>query len=176
MKADYTQDPNTTYGSSGCALAAMERPRWFGRALRVAVGAVLMWYGTKDLQQAEWLVPGLFVAVAIPLTQTLGIFTFESLAKRTSVVSTSQLRLWTRGYFISVLAAISLWRGLDMAVDSFTVFYGVAMLLAGLFRYGGCEVMAIPNLILRRNYIAFCLLFSPIDRMERRFNEWLSRR
>ena len=135
-----------------------------------------MWYGIKALQHGEWLVPGLFVAVAIPLVQTLGIFTFESLAKQTSVVSTSQLRLWTRVYFIGVLVALGLWRGLDVAVDLFTAFYGLAMLLAGLFRYGGCEVMAIPNLILRRNYVAFCLLFSPVDRWERMFNERSSRR
>ncbi len=134
-----------------------------------------MWYGIKDLQHAEWLVPGLLVAVAIPLLQTLGIFISESLAKRTSALSTSQIRFWTRVYFIGVLVAISLWRGLDAAFGPLLVFYGLAMLLAGLFRYGGCEVMAIPNLILRRNYIAFCLLFSPVDRLEQRFNEWLSR-
>ena len=135
-----------------------------------------MWYGINGLQHAEWLVPGLFVAVAIPLVQTLGLLAFESPATQTGIVSTSQLRFWTRVYFIGVLVALSLWRGLDVAVGPFLVSYGLAMLLAGLFRYGGCEVMAIPNLILRRNYVAFCLLFSPIDRIERRFNGWLSRR
>ncbi len=155
---------------------ATERPAGFGIALRLAVGTLLMWYGIKELQHAKWLMPGLFVAVAIPLVQTLGVFVFESLTKRTSVISTSQLRLWTRVYFIGVLVAVSLWRGIDVAVGPFIVFFGLAMLLAGLFRYGGCEVMAIPNLILRRNYVAFCLLFSPIDRLERRFSESLRHR
>jgi hydrogenase/urease accessory protein HupE len=155
---------------------ATERPGWFGRALRLAVGAVLIWSGIKDLQQAEWLVPGLFVAIAIPLAHTLGLFTFESLAKRTSVLSTSQLFLWNRVYFIGVVVAVGFWRGIDASFATFAVFIGLAMILAALFRYGGCEVTAIPNLILRRDYIVFCLLFSPIDRLERRFNEWSSRR
>ena len=149
---------------------ATERPGWFGRTLRLAVGALLMWYGVRRLQHAEWLVPGLLVAVAIPLVQTLGLFAFESLTKRTGVLSTSAIRLWVRVYFVGVLVAISLWRGLDVAVGPFVVFYGLAMLLAGLFRYGGCEVMAIPNLILSRNYVAFCLLFSPVDQLEHRLS------
>ncbi|MEO8950550.1 MAG: DUF6410 domain-containing protein [Chthoniobacterales bacterium] len=135
-----------------------------------------MWYGIKGLQRADWLVPGLFVAVAIPLVHTLALFTFESLAKRTNVLSTSQLFFWNRVYFIGVLVAVGLWRGIDAWGGSFIVFVGSSMLLAALFRYGGCEVMAIPNLILRRDYIVFCLLFSPIDRLERRFKAWLSRR
>jgi hypothetical protein len=155
-------------------LMATEKPAWFGTALRLAVGAFLMWYGIKELRHAEWLVPGLILAVAIPLAHTLGLFTFESLAKRTSL-STSQLYPWNRVYFIGVLVAISLWRGIDVSVETFMVFFGLGMLLAGIFRYGGCEVMAIPNLILRRDYVVFCLLFSPIDRLERRFNERLSR-
>lgn len=79
-------------------------------------------------------------------------------------------------YLIGVLVAVGLWRGIDASGGAFIVFIGLAMLLAALFRYGGCEIMAIPNLILRRDYIVFCLLFSPIDRLERRINERLSRR
>ena len=157
-------------------LMATKRPAWFGTVLRLAVGAFLMWYGIKKLQHSEWLVPGIFVAIAIPLVLTLGLYTFESLSKRTSVLSTSQLFIWNRVYFIGVLVAVSLWRGLDAAAASFIVSIGLSMLLAALFRYGGCEVMTIPNLILRRNYVVFCLLFSPIDRLERWFNEWLSHR
>ena len=92
-------------------LMATKRPAWFGTVLRLAVGAFLMWYGIKKLQHSEWLVPGIFVAIAIPLVLTLGLYTFESLSKRTSVLSTSQLFIWNRVYFIGVLVAVSLWRG-----------------------------------------------------------------
>lgn len=41
------------------------------------------------------------------------------------------------------------------------------MLLAAVGR-NGCELLAVPNLVLRRNDYLFCLPFSPIDAWERR--------
>ena len=48
------------------------------------------------------------------------------------------------------------------------VFYGVSMLLAAARGYGGCEVLAISNWILRRDDQIGCLVLSPIDDYERR--------
>jgi len=42
------------------------------------------------------------------------------------------------------------------------------VLLAGL-GYAGCEVLAIPNLLLRRGDTLWCLLYSPMDRREAHF-------
>ena len=46
------------------------------------------------------------------------------------------------------------------------VFYGASMLLAALWGYGGCEVLAISNRLLGREDEVGCLLFSPIDHLE----------
>jgi hypothetical protein len=48
------------------------------------------------------------------------------------------------------------------------VFYGVSMLLAAARGYGGCEVLAISNWILRRDDQIGCLVLSPVDGYERR--------
>ena len=48
------------------------------------------------------------------------------------------------------------------------VFYGASMLLAAARGYGGCEVLAISNWILRRDDQVGCLVISPIDALERR--------
>ena len=48
------------------------------------------------------------------------------------------------------------------------VFYGASMLLAAARGYGGCEVLAISNWILRRDDQIGCLVLSPIDDYERR--------
>jgi hypothetical protein len=48
------------------------------------------------------------------------------------------------------------------------VFYGASMLLAAARGYGGCEVLAISNWILRRDDQVGCLVLSPIDDYERR--------
>lgn len=48
------------------------------------------------------------------------------------------------------------------------LFYGASMLLAAARGYGGCEVLAISNWILRRDDQIGCLVLSPIDGFERR--------
>jgi len=52
--------------------------------------------------------------------------------------------------------------------DAALVFYGTTMLLAAGRGYAGCEVLAISNWVLRRDDQIGCLLFEPIDRVERR--------
>ena len=48
------------------------------------------------------------------------------------------------------------------------VFFGLSMLLAALRGYDGCEILALPNLILRRQDAIWCPLYTPIDADERR--------
>lgn len=50
-------------------------------------------------------------------------------------------------------------------------FLGVSLVLAGLRGDSGCEVMAVPNALAgKRSHLA-CLVFSPIDRLERRWKD-----
>jgi hypothetical protein len=51
--------------------------------------------------------------------------------------------------------------------DGALLFYGTSMLLAALRGYGGCEVLAVPNWLLRRDDQVGCVVFSPIDQFER---------
>ena len=50
------------------------------------------------------------------------------------------------------------------------VFYGASMLLAAMRGYGGCEVLAVSNWLLRRDDQVGCLVLSPIDHAERRLS------
>ena len=52
--------------------------------------------------------------------------------------------------------------------DAALVFYGASMLLAAIRGYAGCEVLAISNWLLRRDDQIGCLLFAPVDHLERR--------
>ena len=47
------------------------------------------------------------------------------------------------------------------------VFYGASMLLAAMRGYGGCEVLAVSNWLLRRDDQIGCMVLSPIDHLER---------
>ena len=51
--------------------------------------------------------------------------------------------------------------------DAALLLYGTSMLAAAARGYGGCEVLAISNWILRRDDQVGCLLFEPVDRAER---------
>jgi hypothetical protein len=57
---------------------------------------------------------------------------------------------------------------LSVTSDAALLFYGTSMLLAAARGYAGCEVLAISNWLLHRDDQIGCLVFSPIDRLERR--------
>jgi hypothetical protein len=52
--------------------------------------------------------------------------------------------------------------------DAALYFYGAAMLLAAVRGYGGCEVLAVSNWLLRRDDQVGCVLFWPVDALEAR--------
>jgi hypothetical protein len=56
---------------------------------------------------------------------------------------------------------------LSFTSNAALIFYGASMLLAAARGYGGCEVLAISNWILRRDDQIGCLVLSPIDDYER---------
>ncbi|MGH2840386.1 MAG: DUF6410 domain-containing protein [Solirubrobacteraceae bacterium] len=49
------------------------------------------------------------------------------------------------------------------------LFFGVSMLVAALRGYGGCEVLAIPNLLTGRRSALHCVIYTPIDAAEARW-------
>jgi hypothetical protein len=56
---------------------------------------------------------------------------------------------------------------LSFTSDATLIFYGASMLLAAARGYGGCEVLAVSNWVLRRDDQVGCLVFSPLDYMGR---------
>ena len=46
------------------------------------------------------------------------------------------------------------------------LYFGISLFISGIVKYGGCEVVTIPGLILRRRYNVACIMFSPIDWLE----------
>lgn len=56
---------------------------------------------------------------------------------------------------------------LSVSSDAALLFYGTSMLLAAALGYAGCEVLAISNWVLRRDDQIGCLVFWPVDTVER---------
>ena len=60
---------------------------------------------------------------------------------------------------------------LSFTSDAASIFYGASMLLAALRGYGGCEVLAMSNWVLRRDDQVGCLVLGPVDLAERRLSQ-----
>lgn len=73
---------------------------------------------------------------------------------------------------LAVVAALYLtpWYlpALSATSDAAMIFYGASMLLAAARRYASCEVLAVSNLVLHRDDQIGCLVFAPVDALERR--------
>src|SRR6266404_1230683 len=52
-------------------------------------------------------------------------------------------------------------------------FFGISLVVAGVRAAPGCEVMAIPSLLFGKHTELACLIFSPLDKLERK---WRSKR
>ena len=57
---------------------------------------------------------------------------------------------------------------LGFTSDAALIFYGGSMLLAAARGYAGCEVLAVSNWLLRRDDQVGCVVFAPVDVLERR--------
>ena len=47
-------------------------------------------------------------------------------------------------------------------------FLGISLVVAGVRAAPGCELMAIPGLLFGKHTELACLIFSPLDKLERR--------
>ncbi len=56
---------------------------------------------------------------------------------------------------------------LQATSDAALIFYGASMLLAAVRGYAGCEVLAVSNWLLRRDDQVGCVVFAPVDLVER---------
>ena len=57
---------------------------------------------------------------------------------------------------------------LAITSDAALIFYGSLMWLAAVRGYRGCELLAVSNWLLGRNDQVGCVIFSPVDHLERR--------
>ncbi len=54
------------------------------------------------------------------------------------------------------------------------LFFGLSLIVAGLVKYGGCEVTVIASIVLMKRYNVACLVFSPIDWLENKLSKRLT--
>ncbi|HEY6839483.1 MAG TPA: hypothetical protein VI389_12120 [Geobacteraceae bacterium] len=75
--------------------------------------------------------------------------------------------------FLALFLTPWYFRPLAFTSDAALVFYGASMWLAAIRGYGGCEVLAISNWLLRRDDQVGCFVLSPVDYLEHRLRPGL---
>jgi len=141
-----------------------------GRVLRILLGLALMIYVTPVYSQvpARVAVGSLLLMLAL-----IGIYSLIHI-----VVSR---RIVAFGPFLGAIVANGLLVALYVAGASglpilghgkgqlaAVTFFGVSLVVAGGRAAPGCEVIAIPSLLFGKDTEVACLIFSPLDRLERK--------
>ena len=139
--------------------------RVVGGLTAVALPIALGGFGWWDVAAVLVALPLVTTGAAVLITAAYRRLAPEALARRQAICS---------GPTCWLIATVI---GAAVAIDALTpasgevvvwVWLGGSMLVAAARGYGGCEVLAIPNLITGRRDRIGCILYTPIDRAEAR--------
>ena len=133
----------------GLALMVYVAPVYFRVPVRVAVGSLLLMLGLIGVYSLIHIVVSRRIVAFGPC---LGAVVAVGFLVALYVAGASGLPILGRGK--GQLAAVT--------------FLGVSLVVAGVRAAPGCEVMAIPGLFFGKHTELACLIFSPLDRLERK--------
>ncbi|MGH3190739.1 MAG: hypothetical protein ACRDOL_26445 [Streptosporangiaceae bacterium] len=148
------------------------RPRAIGAAgtaARILVGAVLLGSVVSGEASRGWR----------PAAWVLALLVFPAAALAAAWVRARRHRAGLRatgpaGHAVNAAVFAALYATpwyappLGFTSDAALIFYGASLLLAAARGYAGCEVAAVPNWLLRRDDQVGCVVFAPVDALERR--------
>jgi len=142
-----------------------------GRALRILIGIGLIAYVTPVF---FFRVPLRFTGKVLLLTVGLiGLYSLLHIvvSRRIVAFGSSLGAVLAAGllvalYVIGVHGSLIFGQG-EGALGVIT-FLGISLVVAGVRAAPGCEVMAIPSLLFRKHSELACLIFSPLDSLERK--------
>jgi hypothetical protein len=133
----------------GLVLLIYVAPVYFRVPVRVAVGSSLLILGLIGVYSLIDIVVSRRIG---PFGQCFGAVVAMGLLVALYVAGASGLPILGRGK--GQLAAVT--------------FLGISLVVAGVRAAPGCEVMAIPGVLFGKHTELACLIFSPLDRLERK--------
>ena len=146
-----------------------------GRALRVLLGLALMVYVARVYFQVPARVS---LGSLLLIVGLIGIYTLLHITVSQQILplGSGLGAIVANGllvvlYFIGAtgLPIVGGGKGALAAVT----FLGISLVVAGVRAAPGCEVMAIPGLLFGKHTDLGCLIFSPLDRLERKLRSKL---
>ncbi len=141
-----------------------------GRALRLLLGLVLMVYVTPVYFQVPVRVA---VGSLLLMLGLIGIYSLIHIVVSRRIVAFGPclgavvaLGLLVALYFAGASGLPILGHGKGQLAA--VTFLGVSLVVAGVRAVPGCELMAIPGIFFGKHTELACLIFSPLDRLERK--------
>jgi hypothetical protein len=141
-----------------------------GRALRILLGLALMVY----VAPVYFQVPvQLSVRVLLLMLGLVGVYSFIQIVISRSIFAFDPCL----GAVVAAAFLVALYVGGATGLPiighgvgelAAVTFLSVSLLVAGVRATPGCEVMAIPSLLFGKPTELGCLIFSPLDRLERK--------
>jgi hypothetical protein len=146
----------------------VESIRTFGRWLRAGVGIGLLVFATATQHLNGWDVAG---AVIVMPAVAVGTATVVSrLLARAARGTNTATPIAAAVVIILLVLGIGVGLTYVSPIDAGALyaFVGLSMVVAGAKGFAGCEILALPNLLLHRRLAIWCPLFSPVDTRPRR--------
>jgi len=141
-----------------------------GRALRIFLGLVLMVYVTPIYFRVPIRVS---VGSLLLMLGLIGVYSLIHIVLSRTIIAVAPCfgAIVANGFLVAVYIAgafgapiVGRGKGQLAAVT----FLGISLIVAGVRAAPGCEVMAIPGLLFGKHTELACLIFSPLDRLERK--------
>ena len=141
-----------------------------GRVLRILLGLALMIYVTPVYSQVPARVA---VGSLLLMLGLIGIYSLIHIVVSRRIVAFGPVLgpIVANGLLVALCVAgasglpiLGHGKGQLAAVT----FFGVSLLVAGVRAAPGCELMAIPGLLFGKHTELACLIFSPLDKLERK--------
>jgi hypothetical protein len=155
------------------SLALLQEPRRappVGRALRILLGLVLMVYVIPVYFQVP---VRLSVQVLLLMVGLTGVYSLIHIVVSRRIIvfgpclgAVVPFGLLVALFIASVPGSPILGRGEGKLAA--VTFLGISLVVAGVRAAPGCELMAIPGLLFGKHTELACVIFSPLDRLERK--------
>jgi hypothetical protein len=139
-----------------------------GRALRILLGVVLIVYVTPVYLKVP---VGVAVGSLLLMLGLIGAYSLIHIGVLRRIVGPCVGAILAAGLLVALYVAgasrspiVGGGKGQLAAVT----FLGISLIVAGVRAAPGCEVMAIPGLLFGKHTELACLIFSPLDSLERK--------
>jgi hypothetical protein len=137
--------------------------RIVGGLIAIVVPVLLTGFSLWDAALALVVLPLVATGAAALLTAAYERRAPQALTRRHAICSGPAC--WLTAIMLAVALAVGALTPASGDV-AFWVWLGASMLVAAARGYGGCELLAAPNLITGRRDQIGCIIYTPIDRAE----------